>query len=89
MYTRAIDVPVLMLDTVLERMGVQPDVVKIDAEGAELNIIKGVLKTIAKGIRLIVVESHRSDAKLSIKELLQNLGYVMSEESKFLFFSEP
>lgn len=82
----SVDVPVVMLDTVLEHIG-QPSVIKIDVEGAELNVIKGCLRTLAKGVRLLVIELHYNTptAKNLIVELLQGLGYITSEKNKFLF----
>jgi hypothetical protein len=80
----SVEVPVVMLDTFLQHID-RPSVIKIDAEGAELNIIKGALKTSAKGVRSIIVEIHSSDLKIPIIELLQDLGYVVCEKSKFLF----
>jgi FkbM family methyltransferase len=81
----SVEVPVVTLDTFLEHID-SPSVIKIDVEGDELNIIKGALKTIAKGVRLIIVEIHSSDVKMPIIELLRNLGYMMREKGKFLFF---
>jgi FkbM family methyltransferase len=81
----SVEVPVVMLDTFLERIDSQ-SVIKVDVEGAELNVIKGALKTIAKGVRLIIVEIHSSDVKISVIQLLQDLGYIVCGKSKFLFF---
>ncbi|MEM3709051.1 MAG: FkbM family methyltransferase [Nitrososphaerales archaeon] len=81
----SIEVPVVTLDTFFEHID-KPDVIKIDVEGAELNVVKGALKTIAKGVRLIIVEIHSSDVKIPIIELLQGLGYMVHEKSKFTFF---
>jgi FkbM family methyltransferase len=82
---RSVEVPVVTLDTFFEHID-KPSVIKIDVEGAELNVIKGALKTIVKGVRLIIVEIHSSDVKVPITELLRDLGYVVCEKSKFLFF---
>ncbi len=83
----SVEVPVVTLDTFFEHMD-KPSVIKIDVEGAELNVIKGALKTIAKGVRLVIVEIHSSDMKIPIIELLHDLGYVVCEKSKFLFFTD-
>lgn len=83
----SINVPLVMLDTFLERIEVQPDIVKIDVEGAELNVIKGGLRTLAKGVKLVVIESHTAAMRETLVELLSKLGYVAFEESKFLLFT--
>jgi FkbM family methyltransferase len=80
-----IEVPAVMLDTALERMNIQPDVIKIDVEGSELEVVEGSLQTLARGVQLVVIELHRSDARKHIIELLSNLDYAISEKGKFLF----
>jgi FkbM family methyltransferase len=82
----AADVHVVMLDTFLEHLN-HPSVIKIDVEGAELNVINGALQTLAKGVRLVLVELHSSEHKSQIIELLSDLHYVAVEKDKFLFFS--
>lgn len=84
-HTGSVEVSVVTLDAFFEHID-KPNVIKIDVEGAELNVIRGALRTIAKGVRLIIVEIHSSDVKIPIIELLQDLGYVVCEKGRFLFF---
>lgn len=82
----AVDVHVVMLDTFLEHL-THPSVIKIDVEGAELDVIKGALQLLANGVRLVIVELHSSEHKSQIIKLLSRLHYVTIERSKFLFSS--
>jgi len=43
-----IDVKTITLDTLVERMGLTPDLVKIDVEGFEYTVLQGCIKTIEK-----------------------------------------
>jgi FkbM family methyltransferase len=58
----AIDVPAISIDEFCAREGIQPDVIKIDVEGAELEALRGARRTIARaGGRLsLFMELHPS-----------------------------
>ncbi len=50
-----IRVPTVVLDDWLEREGLRPDLIKIDVEGAELGVLRGLARTLAHdGVRLFV-----------------------------------
>jgi FkbM family methyltransferase len=50
-----------------------PDVVKIDVEGAELEVIEGMRSTLAEHRPVVLCEIH--DCKLEYAELMDNLDY--------------
>jgi FkbM family methyltransferase len=58
----AIDVPAISIDDFCAREGIEPDVIKIDVEGAELEALRGARRTIARaGGRLsLFMELHPS-----------------------------
>ncbi len=77
-----ISVEVTTLDDYCESEGVQPDVMKIDVEGWELNVLKGALKTLKNPqLRLITFEAE-VDAQAQmvdprIAEVLRSCGFVI------------
>jgi FkbM family methyltransferase len=59
----------------LDAFGFRPDFIKIDVEGAELPVLRGVLRTIAAYHPVIMIEY--SDANFTAaRELLEPLGYL-------------
>jgi FkbM family methyltransferase len=82
----SVDVPVVTLDSISKRMKVQPDVIKIDVEGAEVNVIKGALQTLAKGVKLVVIEMHTPNSKRDIIELLKPFNYTLIEKDRYYYF---
>jgi len=50
-----IGVKLSTLDVLIERLGLVPDVVFIDAEGAELDVLNGAHKTLDSSVSLVVV----------------------------------
>jgi len=81
----SIDVSITTLDAEVERMNAVPDVVKIDAEGAEYEILCGGQRLMRSGRPLIVAETSnwRYDMKQTdtpsgaVIELLRNHEYVV------------
>jgi hypothetical protein len=64
------------IDDFVEQFKVNPDVIKIDTEGYELNIFKGMKQTLEKSASVIVSE-------LSEK-FLQELGLSLRETLRFM-----
>lgn len=75
---KKITVKAIPLDDYVESTGICPDFVKIDAEGAEMEILKGMQKTIEKFHPMLVLEVGEDDDSTSRKnvEYLIGLGYV-------------
>ncbi|MDW8055004.1 MAG: FkbM family methyltransferase [Anaerolineae bacterium] len=53
---RPITVKALKLDTLVEQQGIEPNVIKIDAEGAELHILRGAKHTLMKYRPIVILE---------------------------------
>jgi FkbM family methyltransferase len=67
-------VPVARLDSWLEQTGEPaPDVVKIDVEGAELGVLRGMSETIRRGGPTLVIELHRTNGEVA--DFLDAAGY--------------
>jgi hypothetical protein len=75
------------LDSVYEGI---PSVIKIDVEGAELNVLKGAIETIKKHKPSILVEIHDYE-KSEVGPYIENLGYknetLENNENMYLFKS--
>jgi hypothetical protein len=67
----------------IDNLGIDPFFIKIDVEGAELEVLKGSLNVINKCNPVILVEIQNENAYGAIKELLSNYGYInISSEEK-------
>lgn len=66
---RRLTVPVRRLDD----LGLSPEVVKIDVEGSELNVLRGLMLTIERSRPVVLVE--RGAATERVGELLGQFGY--------------
>ena len=66
----------------IDNLGVTPFFIKIDVEGAELEVLKGALNIIKKFNPVILVEIQNDKAYLEIKETLSNYGYVNIDPNK-------
>jgi FkbM family methyltransferase len=72
-------------DDYVEHAGVVPDLVKIDAEGAELAILEGLSRTLRKSHPLLIVEVEDEDSygrvsSRQVVDLLSRLGYRVLED---------
>ena len=54
-----------------------PDVIKIDVEGNELEVLQGAIEVLRRKTGTVFVSRHSAD--LDCKELLESLGYSVSE----------
>ena len=70
----------------LDFYGFKPDIIKIDAEGGELEVIKSARKTIKKNLPLLIIEFHHNNFK-EIKKFLKKEGYYpyifIDKENRF------
>lgn len=58
----------------LDNLNLQPDLIKIDTEGSELDVINASLETIKKFEPIIIIEFNHSNF-LAINKILQKIGY--------------
>lgn len=88
-YKKQIKVPVFVGDDIFEKENMQVGLLKADVEGAELEVIKGLQKTILKDKPLIILEilpvydehlengKYRKEREDELLSNLFNMGYVM------------
>lgn len=58
-WKRYIEVRTITLDELVEELGLDKvDIIKVDAEGAELDVLKGATNVLAKGTRLVIAAYH-------------------------------
>ena len=68
-------VPLRRLDSIAEGFGLRRvDVIKIDAEGAEIQVLNGGVKTITRFRPFIVVEVRNRNIN-QFKQIVEDLGY--------------
>ena len=82
---KTVKVPVVTLDKIFGSIyPLQSFIIKIDVEGAELNVIKGALEILSKGVKLVIIETHSIYAKNSIAELLKSINYRVFIKDRYL-----
>jgi FkbM family methyltransferase len=80
------DVRAIALDAYTTEHGLRPDIVKLDAEGAELDILSGMRNLLADARPIVVLETGDYDAmaapatEASI-DVLENAGYACFEDA--------
>jgi FkbM family methyltransferase len=77
------------LDNVLEELGIKRvDCVKVVVEGAELEVLKGLRRTL-KRFKPIVVAEIRNEYLSEVEDLSRKLGYVMKQIAPMYYVLEP
>ncbi len=66
----------------IDNLGIAPYFIKIDVEGAELEVLKGALNVINNYNPVILVEIQNHKSYLEIKELLAPHGYINIDPKK-------
>jgi FkbM family methyltransferase len=79
-----IKIKVVKLDDLLLKIGKNPDVIKIDVEGSEMQVLEGLQETLRKGVKCLMVEVHSEENKSEAIGFLKSLGYKVTQVSKFL-----
>lgn len=82
--TCVVDAPMTTLDALIKTHGV-PDYIKIDVEGYELQVVKGL----SQAVRLISFESNLPEFKDETKEIVRLLSNLSPEASYNFTTSEP
>jgi FkbM family methyltransferase len=88
MTSTSYEVKVTSVDLFVKEKGIEVSCIKIDAEGAELGVLKGAAETITKWKPLILLSIHpepiqsRGDSLKEIWDLLQQFGYKVLLDEK-------
>lgn len=69
-------VSTVTVDSVVQKLGVIPDVIKIDVEGAELSVLKGAHATLLRKRPTIFLSVHSDDLRSLCLGYLEGLGYT-------------
>lgn len=79
------------LDKVFEELKVEKiDYIKIDVEGAELEVLKGLVKTFKKHSPTVIVEVWKDPTKIKkIMNFVHKIGYEMRQISPEYYILEP
>ena len=81
----AIEVPLRTLDSLLVEHELDPVVIKIDVEGAEVSVLRGARKTMTSARPTVVLELHwggeLGSSPEAILELSGEYGYALYEDS--------
>ncbi len=76
-----ITVPIVMLDDFIEKNQLpRPDILKIDAEGLDLEVLKGAKKTLAESVEVVLVEvgimnTEIKNNTLEVLKVMDELGF--------------
>jgi FkbM family methyltransferase len=79
-----IKIKVVKLDDLLLKIGKNPDVIKIDVEGSEMQVLEGLQEALRKGVKCLMIEVHSEENKAKAISFIKSLGYKTIQVSKFL-----
>lgn len=70
-------VPTVTLDEITERLGIMPDVLKIDVEGAEMDVFRGAEHVLSEAKPAIFLSTHSPELRRQCTELLISYDYSL------------
>jgi hypothetical protein len=86
-------VPTVTIDALASALGLLPDVIKIDVEGAEFDVLRGAHETFSRVMPKICLSVHSAALRTSCLDHLDSLGYSVErlrphedEPTEFLAF---
>jgi FkbM family methyltransferase len=94
-HARTIIVATISLDAAAEKLGLRPDVIKIDVEGAELRVLKGAKSILTQARPSVLLSVHSAelrDACLAYLDALRYQSHPLNARSIELateFFAKP
>jgi FkbM family methyltransferase len=68
-------VPTITLDEITEKMNLMPDVMKIDVEGAEMEVFAGATKVLSEAKPTIFLSTHSPELRRDCLDFLRKCGY--------------
>ena len=68
-------VPTVSLDEIAAKLNLAPDVMKIDVEGAEMDVFRGGRETLAKAKPVIFLSTHSPQLRRECLDFLGEIGY--------------
>ena len=68
-------VPTITIDSIIEHTGLIPDVIKIDVEGAELQVLQGGKHTLTRIRPDIFLSTHSTDMRSLCLQHLDSMNY--------------
>jgi len=69
-------VPTVSVDDVAQQLGLLPDIVKIDVEGAEMDVLQGMRNTLKKTKPAIFLSVHSDELRETCLAYLKTFGYT-------------
>lgn len=70
-------VPTVTIDAIAQQLQANPDVIKVDVEGAELSVLKGAQVTLQKAKPHVFLSTHSEVLRTNCLEYLTGLGYTI------------
>src|SRR5258708_36055293 len=78
-----VEVEVWSVADLIDRKGLEPpDVLKVDVEGAELDVLRG-LGTYAKSVKGLHIETHSLDLRKNCLSWLEENGFKIIQEVRY------
>lgn len=70
-------VPTVALDEIAAKMNLLPDVMKIDVEGAEMDVFRGAERVLREAKPTIFLSTHSPELRAACLEFLRSRGYTV------------
>lgn len=71
-------VPTVTLDEIATRLGWLPDVIKMDVEGAEMDVFSGATRVLSEAKPVIFLSTHSPELRTECLTFLGGLGYTVT-----------
>jgi FkbM family methyltransferase len=75
----ALEIDTIRLDDFVAKENCRPSLIKVDVEGAEVDVLEGASKTLRDLAPLLLIATHSAALKAACIELLEHHGYSVRE----------